>query len=88
MATPTALLKPGTTRPCYFNYEQEPVEGTFPIANFGPLKLLKESTFNHWGKMAFRWIYWNMLLKGIPIPLVGRNMSSKGKKITKNYSYE
>ncbi|WP_412985647.1 NAD(P)/FAD-dependent oxidoreductase [Pontimicrobium sp. IMCC45349] len=64
-----------------FNYEQEPVEGTFPIAGIGPLKLLKESVFNHWGKLAFRWIYWNMLLKGIPIPFVGRNMSTKGKKI-------
>ncbi len=64
-----------------FNYEQEPVEGTFPIAGIGPLKLLKESVFNHWGKLAFRWVYWNMLLKGIPIPFVGRNMSLKGKKI-------
>lgn len=64
-----------------FNYTQEPVEGTFPIPGIGPLKLLKESIFNHWGKLAFRWIYWNMLLKGIPIPLVSRNMSTKGKKI-------
>ncbi|WP_298264014.1 FAD-dependent oxidoreductase [uncultured Lutibacter sp.] len=64
-----------------FNYEQEPVEGTFPFAGFGPLKLLKESIFNHWGKLAFRWIYWNMLLKGIAIPFVSRNMSTKGKKI-------
>lgn len=62
-----------------FNYEQEPVKGTFPFAGIGPLKLLKESVFNHWGKLAFRWIYWNMLLKGIPIPFVGRNMSKKGK---------
>ena len=64
-----------------FNYVQEPVEGTFPFAGIGPLKLLKESVLNHWGKLAFRWIYWNMLLKGIPIPFVGRNMSTKGKKI-------
>lgn len=64
-----------------FNYKQEPVEGTFPIPGLGPLKLLKESVFNHWGKLAFRWIYWNMLLKGIPIPLVSRNMSTKGKKL-------
>lgn len=62
-----------------FNYDQEPVHGTFPFAKVGPLKLLKESIFNHWGKLAFRWIYWNMLLKGIPIPFVGRNMSFKGK---------
>ena len=64
-----------------FNYEYEPVHGTFPFAVIGPLKLLKESVFNHWGKLAFRWIYWNMLLKGIPIPFVGRNMSKKGKKL-------
>ena len=62
-----------------FNYDQEPVHGTFPFSKIGPLKLLKESVFNHWGKLAFRWIYWNMLLKGIPIPFVGRNMSFKGK---------
>jgi sulfide:quinone oxidoreductase len=62
-----------------FNYKFEPLEGTFPIAGIGPLKLLKESLFNHWGKLAFRWIYWNMLLKGIPIPMVSRNMSTKGK---------
>ena len=64
-----------------FNYEQEPVTGTFPFAKIGPLKLLKESVFNHWGKLAFRWIYWNMLLKGTKIPFVSRNMSTSGKNI-------
>lgn len=62
-----------------FNYTHEPVEGKFPFAGIGPLKLLKESVFNHWGKLAFRWIYWNMLLKGIAIPFVSRNMSKNGK---------
>jgi sulfide:quinone oxidoreductase len=62
-----------------FNYETEPVHGKFPFAKIGPLKLLKESVFNHWGKLAFRWIYWNMLIKGISIPFVSRNMSFKGK---------
>ncbi|MDP3312000.1 NAD(P)/FAD-dependent oxidoreductase [Lutibacter sp.] len=62
-----------------FNYVTEPVHGNFPFAKIGPLKLLKESVFNHWGKLAFRWIYWNMLLKGIAIPFVSRNMSFKGK---------
>ena len=62
-----------------FNYKTEPVHGKFPFAKIGPLKLLKESIFNHWGKLAFRWIYWNMLLKGIAIPFVSRNMSFKGK---------
>ncbi len=64
-----------------FNYEVEPVEGTFPLPGLGPLKLLKESRLNHWGKLAFRWIYWNMLLKGIPIPFVPARMRLKGKKI-------
>lgn len=62
-----------------FNYVTEPVHGNFPFAKIGPLKLLKESVLNHWGKLAFRWIYWNMLLKGISIPFVSRNMSFKGK---------
>ena len=63
-----------------FNYTHEPVEGTFPFAGIGPLGLLKESRMNHLGKLAFRWIYWNMLLKGIPIPFVGANMKTAGKK--------
>lgn len=62
-----------------FNYDHEPVDGTFPIPGIGPLKLLKESRFNHFGKLAFRWVYWNMLLKGRPIPLVSATMSTKGK---------
>jgi sulfide:quinone oxidoreductase len=64
-----------------FNYEQEPVEGTFPIPVVGPLNLLKESKLNHFGKLAFRWIYWNVLLKGRPIPFVSTSMSKAGKKI-------
>lgn len=64
-----------------FNYEQEPVAGTFPIPGIGPLQLLQESRLNHWGKLAFRWIYWNMLLKGIPIPFVNAKMKKAGKQI-------
>jgi sulfide:quinone oxidoreductase len=62
-----------------FNYTHEPVEGTFPFAGVGPLQLLKESRMNHMGKMAFRWIYWNMLLKGTHIPFVSTNMQEAGK---------
>jgi sulfide:quinone oxidoreductase len=62
-----------------FNYTHEPVEGTFPFPGVGPLNLLKESRMNHMGKMAFRWIYWNMLIKGIHIPFVSATMSEKGK---------
>lgn len=62
-----------------FNYTHEPVEGTFPFPGVGPLNLLKESRTNHMGKMAFRWIYWNMLIKGVHIPFVSATMSEKGK---------
>jgi len=62
-----------------FNYTHEPVEGTFPLPGIGPLRLLKESRFNHMGKLAFRWIYWNMLLKGTHIPFVSTTMQEAGK---------
>lgn len=54
-----------------FNYEIEPHEGRFPFG-FGPLRLLEESRFNHWGKLAFRWVYWNLLLKARPLPGIPR----------------
>lgn len=62
-----------------FNYTHEPVEGTFPFPGVGPMRLLKESRVNHMGKLAFRWIYWNMLLKGVHIPFVSATMSESGK---------
>ena len=63
-----------------FNYTHEPVEGSFPFAGIGPLRLLKESRMNHMGKLAFRWIYWNVLLKGTHIPFVSATMSEAGKQ--------
>jgi len=62
-----------------FNYTHEPVEGTFPFPGVGPLRLLHESRINHMGKLAFRWIYWNMLLKGNHIPFVSATMQEAGK---------
>ena len=63
-----------------FNYEIEPLTGRFPIPVIGPLPLLKESYLNHIGKLAFRWIYWHILLKGryLPIPAL---MSMAGKDL-------
>lgn len=52
-----------------FNYETEPLQGHFPLPAVGPMSLLKESEVNHWGKLAFKWIYWNMLLKGDDLPI-------------------
>lgn len=64
-----------------FNYDIEPVEGKFPLPVIGPMALLKESRMNHLGKLAFKWIYWNVLLRGLPIPLITAKMSTLGKKL-------
>ena len=52
-----------------FNYDTEPLPGKYPVPKVGPFSLLKESELNHMGKLMFRWIYWNVLLPGRPIPL-------------------
>ena len=64
-----------------FNYTHEPVKGTFPLPGVGPLKLLQETRMNHMGKLAFRWIYWNMLIKGKHIPFVSATMDTAGKEL-------
>jgi sulfide:quinone oxidoreductase len=61
-----------------FNYDVEPLPGKFPFA-FGPMHLLKESRLNHLGKLAFRHVYWNVLLPGRDIPLVKPQMTMTGK---------
>jgi sulfide:quinone oxidoreductase len=62
-----------------FNYAVEPVPGKFPFA-LGPLSLLEESRLNHLGKLAFRWIYWNLLLAGRDLPGIAPQMSLTGKR--------
>lgn len=61
-----------------FNYDVEPLPGKFPLPGFGPFSLLKESPVNHWGKMMFRWMYWNLLLKGEEMPFESQ-MTMAGK---------
>jgi sulfide:quinone oxidoreductase len=61
-----------------FNYDTEPLPGRYPVPGVGPFSLLKESAVNHWGKLGFRWMYWNVLLPGRPIPLPA-HMSMAGK---------
>jgi sulfide:quinone oxidoreductase len=63
-----------------FSYEQEPIYGTYPFPVVGPLSLLKETVFNHWGKLGFRFMYYDMMLKGIPVPLPSK-FSMAGKVI-------
>lgn len=64
-----------------FNYIHEPVTGTFPFPGVGPLNLLKESHMNHMGKLAFKWVYWNMLLPGRHIPFIPTKMETAGKDL-------
>jgi len=67
-----------------FNYTTEPFTGDFPLPVVGPFKLLKETRLNHIGKLAFRWIYWNLLLPGRPIPMIPTTMSLAGKRVEKD----
>ncbi len=61
-----------------FNYDVEPLPGKFPLPGIGPFSLLQESEMNHWCKMIFRWMYWNILLKGKEMPITAQ-MSMAGK---------
>ena len=61
-----------------FNYDTQPLTGRYPLPVVGPLGLLKETRANHLGKLAFRWVYWNVLLPGRPLPLPAL-MSMAGK---------
>jgi sulfide:quinone oxidoreductase len=61
-----------------FNYDTQPLPGKFPIPVLGPMSLLKETRLNHFGKLAFEWVYWHMLLPGRHIP-VPTHMSMAGK---------
>jgi sulfide:quinone oxidoreductase len=62
-----------------FNYDTEPLPGTFPLPGIGPFGLLKNTKINHYGKIMFRWIYWHILLKGKELP-VEPLMTMAGKK--------
>lgn len=65
-----------------FNYDTEPLSGKYPLPIIGPFSLLEQSRINHWGKLFFKWIYFNMLLKGYKLP-VPNHMSMVGKKVEK-----
>jgi sulfide:quinone oxidoreductase len=66
-----------------FGYDIEPVTGEFPLPFFGPFSLLKPTRINHLGKLVFRYIYWNVLMRGFSIPFVGPNVPLAGKNIKK-----
>ena len=49
------------------------------LPGVGPFSLLEESAVNHWGKLAFKWMYWNLLLRGKELPISHR-MQTAGKR--------
>ena len=63
-----------------FNYETEPLPGKFPLPGIGPFSLLEETQMNHYGKMMFKWVYWNLLLRGLELPIES-HMSMAGKRV-------
>lgn len=64
-----------------FNYDTQPLPGKYPLPVIGPMSLLKATRANHLGKLAFRHLYWNVLLPGHPVPLPS-HMSMAGKHPT------
>ncbi len=62
-----------------FNYDTQPLPGKYPLPGVGPFSLLKETEMNHWGKLMFKWMYWNVLLPGRELPLPAL-MSMAGKE--------
>ena len=62
-----------------FNYDVEPLPGKYPLPGVGPFSLLQETKMNHWGKMMFRWVYWNLLIKGSELPIEAQ-MVMAGKR--------
>ena len=63
-----------------FNFDTQPYTGVFPLPVVGPLALLRESRLNHWAKVAFEWVYWNLLIRGRPLPVTTK-MSLLGKNV-------
>lgn len=62
-----------------FNYDVQPLSGKYPMAKVGPFSLLSETRINHWGKLAFKWVYWHFLMPGRNL-LLAPHMSMHGKK--------
>jgi sulfide:quinone oxidoreductase len=63
-----------------FNYDVEPLPGKYPLPVIGPFSLLQETEANHWGKLMFKWMYWNVLLPGRELPLHSQ-MTMAGKRV-------
>lgn len=67
-----------------FNYDTEPLPGVYPYPVVGPFGLLKDTRLNYFGKMFFKWMYWNLLLPGRSLPVTD-HMSMMGKRYPKHH---
>ena len=87
--TRTASSSPATARACSSTSTTTPSRfpECSPCRSPGRCRLLKETRANHLGKLAFRWIYWNVLLPGRPLPIPTR-MSMRGKDTTPTTAFE
>ena len=62
-----------------FNYKQQPVTGKLPYPFIGPFSLLKQTRINHWGKLGFRYYYWNFLVTDRFASFLDKMLPSKMK---------
>ena len=63
-----------------FNYDTEPLPGKYPLPGVGPFSLLEETKMNHYGKIMFRWMYWNLLLRGAEMPIESQMLMAGKRK--------
>ena len=63
-----------------FNYDTEPLPGKYPLPGVGPFSLLEETKMNHYGKVMFRWMYWNLLLRGAELPIESQMLMAGKRK--------
>ena len=81
--TPTASSSPGYGKALLidFNYDDRAAARALPAPRRRPVHACsRRRATNHWGKLGFRWVYWNVLLPGRPLP-VSAQMSMAGKHL-------
>jgi sulfide:quinone oxidoreductase len=52
-----------------YNYDTEPLPGSFPVPRLGPLRLLRETRVNHAGRATAERLYWSAMLQARPLPI-------------------
>ena len=72
-----------------FSYDMEPLMGKYPLPGVGPFDLLKSTWINHLGKLSFYYMYYELMLKGIDVPLPTRfSLAGKDKSQISNFTTE